>query len=1429
VRKLGAQTAASEQGGGLPELEALVSERLRQRYRIIGQLGAGGLGVVLRAEDRVLGRQVALKTVRASEAQSAQERTALLAEARAAARLSHSSIATIYELAEDEGSACIAMELVEGSTVRTLLEQGPLEVGEAARITLACAEALAAAHDAGIVHCDIKPSNIMVSTSGAVKVLDFGLARLTHGTPHYGDHQHAGDRGRTQPPGLVCGTLGYMAPEQLAGKDVDGRTDIFSLGVVLYEMLTGTHPFPGPEAVASTLNREPVPAGVLRPGLAPELEHIVRRALAKDPAQRYPSACELIAELARVVRTEHAHARLEAEQHLLSEGSAEGLLERPLWALRCQRYRGALLAGIVLGLGGAVAFALTPPIHWFGLGACAVGAAACAVLLVRARRVLIMLPALRQGGVAFRGLLPFSEGDRDRFFGREAEINSLVELVTVASFRFGVLYGESGCGKTSLLRAGVIPRLWDAGLVPLYCRLHRDPLIAIHAEAQRQTGVAPRPDEPIRDYLRRLAAEHSASVVIIFDQFEELFISYPEASAREPFLAFVSACQHDPTLPIAFLISVRSDFLYLIGTAFDGRVDDPFAAGSRFVLRPFTPEQACRVIESSVREDSLPLEEGLPEHLVRDLTQDGRVLPSELQIVGDQLQRRRVLTVREYRAIGGKEALVHGYLEDILRCARDHEAARLVLRSIISEENTRLTLAASEIRERTQRSAAVVDECLRLFVQARLVRALQDEEPWRYELVHEYLIDKVNRVAGKVMDARQRANRLLRQHLSHLSVDPQTRIPLPQLWFIQRYSDQRTESKARALMHKSLLRGALRAAGTFVLACAVGTVALALLSVREEWDERILNGGHTAAARNLAFSPDGVQLISVGEDGRALVWDFPRRELVRIAQEGEGWLAKVAYSPDGRYFATGTRAGNVSVWSWPRCSRAARPEVPGGEIAALSFSPDSQMLLGGFLTPTGAVAWSVDEWRLAWRTEGGGSFGSFAFPPIGNLAIDQEQRALDIRTGTIVRPASEVCCGNVVSLSPDGRVSVAVNGGGEVIFCDPVRQALRLRARVFKDHGRGAVFSPDGTLAATAAEDIVLWDARTLTKLQRLPCASFVWDLRFSPDGAWLLSSHGDGSILVWNVQERELAGSLNGHCAPVRSVAFSPDGRLLASSSDDLSVIVWEVATGRKLRVLSGHKTRVNAVTFAADSHVLYSVEQSGEVFGWNLTEASTHGRRIEVEGLKDPIGYDLAVSPDGALFASSEGVFDRIGRLLLDSKAYTSETVYGVSFSHRGTLLAMCTGSGSLFVADVGLKIAVRGQPHKSPSGMGIMDVAFSPDDKSLVTADDNGEIWLWDVEPLRPVALVGRHATRLKSVAFSPDGRRVVSAGNDAMIALWDVRSRRQLARVGTFQSPVFSVAYAPNGEQITAAGFDGTVRTYTRRRTLWGHTLQNWSWL
>jgi serine/threonine-protein kinase len=266
-------------------------------FRALAVLGEGGMGVVYRAFDERLRRPVALKVLPEESMKSEDRRRRFLHEARAAAAITHAHVATVHDVGEADGHVYIAMELVEGTTLHDLLRRGRIEPPEVVRIARAITRALAKAHEKGIIHRDLKPENVMLNEDGEVKVLDFGLAKLL-GEGDRGPSSKSileledTQRGMTA-EGRILGTPYYMSPEQATGLTLDPRTDLFSLGAVMYEMLTGTKAFPGdsPVAVLSAVTRDaPPPLRRLLPGIAPELENVVETLLQKEREKRYSSA-----------------------------------------------------------------------------------------------------------------------------------------------------------------------------------------------------------------------------------------------------------------------------------------------------------------------------------------------------------------------------------------------------------------------------------------------------------------------------------------------------------------------------------------------------------------------------------------------------------------------------------------------------------------------------------------------------------------------------------------------------------------------------------------------------------------------------------------------------------------------------------------------------------------------------------------------------------------------------------------------------------------------------------------------------------------------------------------------------------------------------------------------------------------------------------
>ncbi|MGH9801311.1 MAG: WD40 repeat domain-containing protein, partial [Blastocatellia bacterium] len=349
------------------------------------------------------------------------------------------------------------------------------------------------------------------------------------------------------------------------------------------------------------------------------------------------------------------------------------------------------------------------------------------------------------------------------------------------------------------------------------------------------------------------------------------------------------------------------------------------------------------------------------------------------------------------------------------------------------------------------------------------------------------------------------------------------------------------------------------------------------------------------------------------------------------------------------------------------------------------------------------------------------------------------------------------------------------------------------------------------------SENIALWDATARTMLGRLEYDSVVWSAVFSPDGRWLVSAHGDGAILVWNVAERRRSVGLDRHGDAVRAVAISPDGKHVASAGEDRSIVIWNAESGRKEMLLNGHQTRVIGLAFSPDGKWLASNDQQdGILIRWDLET----GQPSWTAKFRNSVS--LTISPNGRWLATSQAVHDSsTGRVVLDYYKLPPPlgAAEGTAFSPDNRRLALLSGKHLGLLDTANWQVTAQ-----QASGDSILiSASFSPDGSKLVTGSVEGTVRLWQAEPLRPLGVLGNHDARIKAVSFLPDGDTVVSCGDDKTILLWSLSQRKEIGKIGEHSSPVYALAVSRNGRRIVSGEHDKSVRLYTRHRTLWGWPL------
>ena len=1350
-------------------------------YRVGELVGQGGMGTVHRAYDTVNRRVVALKRLPGTGV-DAEFVARFRREARVAAGLRHPHVVPVHAFGEIDGQLYLDMALVDGTDLRRLLGTEVVGPTRVLAVLAQIADALDAAHAAGLVHRDVKPSNILLGPDDHAYLADFGIARSMS--------SESTDLTRS---GALLGTLDYLAPERLSSAPTDGRADQYSLACVLYECLTGRLPHPTEEPAAKLaghLLRPPTAPSVLHPTLAPAVDPVLLRGMAKEPGRRFSSCADLL-EAAGSALTAHDGGR-----HAATAATD-----------RDQAY---LIAAIVRA---------TAERH----------------------------PPTPGGPVVcpYPGLRGFEAADADWFHGRDQVVADLLVRLTeqLDGGEPVVLVGASGSGKSSVLRAGV-GRALAAGQPPgsawpqVVVTPGADPVGALAAALAPVVGTD---EQVLARAIRHTPTElgrwcHAAGrLVIVVDQFEELFTLGAPAADR---LAVATALANAG--PALVLLAVRADLVEpCIGLA-------PLrpALAAPVLLGPLNRDELRLAVLAPARDAGLRVETGLAERVLADFGAFGEAGhdPGALPRLAHALRETwrhgdgTALTLAAYRSAGGIEGAVARTAEQFY-AGLDQDgrriAQRVLLRLVVVLDDGVVARRRAERPELVEGGAQVLDG----LIASRLVTV--DEKG--AQLSHEALLTAWPRLrawvdadregiaqhtrfaaaarawdrTGRQDDDLFRGVRLgaVTQWLE--SAADRVRLQPVEREFLDR-SNAVEQSGAVALRRRTRRLRALVAALSVLLLVASGAVAVA-----SALRERAVQAGQVSLARQLAaesrtmtnVDPHRAALLALGswraaqtvESRSAVVVAADAQYRGSVQAGADGSVSAIAAGADGRVAATGSRDGTLRLWDVPSHREIGRLGPEQGWYRSVSMSADGRLLVAANPTTGTVTLWSVPDRRLLFTEPG---------------------KADD------------------AAIAPDGRSFAVSSGAARVVVRDTARYT-ELAAFRSSQPFRMA-FSPDSTLLAVASGNAVeLHRAGSGARVGVLGHPDRVTTVGFDPGGGRLASTGADGTVRIWDVAAAAPVRTLRPSEGNAFTAAYADDRTLIVGNAGP-GVEVWDPTNGRRQWRVPSRTYGTSAVAVTAGGRIVLGGGLSGELTLWDRGDAIGFSDRAVSRLAPQPGGPLLAtVAGDGTgwLWERGSGVRRPIGDGGQVEAAFSPDGTRLVTVAERGEVQVRAVADGArlatysrpelvpvgLAVSPDGSTVAVAVRPRVRGVGVnGVLllrasdlaplvehptgpadgedrptGIAFSPDGRSVAVPLESGRVAAFAPSGGSPApGPWTQHPGFARGVAFSPDGS-MLATGADGVVRLWSVPDFRAVGELPVGQA-VRSVAFSPDGAALAVAG-------------------------
>jgi WD40 repeat protein len=1325
-------------------------------YEVLGVLGRGGMGVVYKAWQLSLGRAVALKMILAGAHASPGELARFRAEADALARLRHPNIIQIHDVGEYEGRPYLALEYVEGGSLKDRLGGTPLPPRQAAALVQTLAGAVQAAHGCGIVHRDLKPGNVLLAGDGTPKITDFGLAKRLDA---------AAGPTRT---GSVLGTPAYMAPEQAGGqsRQVGPATDVYALGALLYELLAGRPPFRADtslETLRAVVNEDPVPLRKLVPRLPRDLETVCLTCLHKEPGRRYASAAALADDLGRFLAGEPVRARTVPAWERAYRWSRR----RPGWAALLGV--GLLAVAAVAGLTFGYTLELRRQ-----LGETDRARAAAQGALARQRRHLYAADMAQAWQLWQKGELgPLQElldryapgdgaEDLRRFewhylarLARSGEPATVLrcpgELSAAALSADG---GTLAAGQTD----GTV-QLWDvaAGEVRLTLTAHPGPVGWLGLSRDGTTLASAGADGSIRvwdaargeEWLARggqgspplflalapdgraLAAARKDRSLTTWDLATRASRELARASPKNDLPGGMAFAPDGTTLALA---SASGDSALRLGSVL-GLYD---VATGQFRLARDSPGGPA-ILGIPDPGGGLPFAAG-DAHGNLWFVEGGRQAPGfrghaarvrtaalspdgiTLATAGDDT------TIRLWdRATGSARNVLRGHTDRVWSLAFTADGT---LVSVSRDRTVRRWHPSHSQERRPLEVGPTAQGPLAFSPDGRLLAVAN-----RDRTVTVWQVDS------------GRAQSSLLVHTGAVcaiafSPDGATAMTASEDGTVRLWDPATGRERARFVGAPGPVVCAAFSPDGALLASA-GTDRRILLCDATTGTKRLVLTGHADRVTALAFSPGGQALASGARDGEVRLWD-PGTGSVRQRWPHAGEVRAVTFSRDGRLVAVGAGGGTVTLWGARAGGRVAAFGRSDQPVRAMAFSPDGATLAAA--GEAGVLAlWDVAGRRLRYQLDRfGNSLPGRPGPSIGVLGA---------------------------AYAPDGPTLAVITSDGIVRLWDMGTWQMRTLAHPLRPV-QGLAFSPDGRALVIAADDgpVGVWS-------YPLPLVA----LRGHAPGS------GTNTVALWDVASGELLGPLAGRQPLLAgSVTVSAPGRAVAAGTEGGVIWQWDADTRRP-----------RADLFVSPEARAYWRLFSPPPIPQGLLPTSPNYS-------PEPVRR-VAFSPDGSrLAAAVEGR----GVVVLDPRTGQGQRLPGdladvtsITFSPDGALLA-AGRDGEVRLWDVAgwrERPSLRG--HQGP----VCCLAFSPDGAALATGGADGQVKLWDPVSGRPEATFLAHPEVVTALAFSPpDGRTLATGGADGTIKLWSVTDHRELASLGGDGGSVSCLAFSPDGKCLASGG-------------------------